>query len=211
MVILALLFSGLLQGQSLSLEQVLSRMDQKGDQLQSMSADILQRKWTDILGEFDQGERGKFYFLRSGGDTYLRKDIEQPSKNVLTIAGSEVLFYQPSLRQAQRYQLGTHKDKTEFLLLGFGSDPAALKEAYEIRLLGQEKIDGRNTYRLVLQPKSKQTAAFFVSIELWVDSEMWVPIQQKLVEPTQDYLLIQFSNIELNPKVSRSLFEVKLP
>lgn len=202
---------GAIQAQSLNLEQVLSRMDERGDQLQSMSADIVQRKWTDILGEFDQGERGRFYFLRRDDTTFLRKDIEQPSQNVLTIAGGDVLFYQPSLKQAQRYQLGTHKDKTEFLLLGFGSDPQALKEAYEIELLGQEDVDGQTAYRLELTPRSKQTAAFFVRIELWVDSDLWVPIQQKLVEPTQDYLLINFSDIELNPDISRSRFEVKLP
>lgn len=211
LILLVFLSVGPLQGQSLNLEQVLARMDENGDQLRAMSADILQRKWTDILGEFDEGERGQFYFLRSGDTTFLRKDIEQPGKNVLTIAGGEVLFYQPSLKQAQRYQLGTHKDKTEFLLLGFGSDPEALKEAYEIRLLGREDIDGRSTYRLELKPRSKQTAAFFVRIELWVDSELWVPIQQKLVEPTQDYLLIQFTDIELNPDISTSRFKVTLP
>lgn len=211
LVFSTLLSTGGMEGQSLTLEQVLSHMDEKGDQLRSMSADIVQRKWTDILQEFDQGERGRFYFLRTDDATFLRKDIEEPSKNVLTIAGGEVLFYQPSLKQAQRYQLGTHKDKAEFLLLGFGSDPEALKEAYEIQLLGQERVDERTTYRLELKPRSKETAAFFVSIELWVDSELWVPVQQKLVEPTRDYLLIQFSDIELNAGLSQSRFDVKLP
>ena len=36
----------------------------------------------------------------------------------------------------------------------------------------------------------------------------WVPIQQKLVEPTQDHLLIRFQDLELNPKLSKGDFNV---
>jgi outer membrane lipoprotein-sorting protein len=40
---------------------------------------------------------------------------------------------------------------------------------------------------------------------------MWVPIQQQLVEPTQDYLLIRFADVELDPELSKSDFDVNLP
>ena len=88
---------------------------------------------------------------------------------------------------------------------------AALKETYEISLIGEEQLGDRTTYQLELKPKSDKVSAFFVRIEIWIDSELWVPVQQKLVEPTQDHLLIRFSDIELNPKLSRSRFDLKLP
>jgi outer membrane lipoprotein-sorting protein len=203
--------SAALRAAELTLEQVLTKMDAVGTDLRSMRADILQKKWTAILEEFDEGEEGQFYFLKEGEDVLLRKDIVEPTKNSLVLKEGKVVFYQPSINQAQKYTLGQHGDKAEFLLLGFGSDKGALEETYEISLIGQETLDENVTYQLELKPKSEKVAAFFTRIILWVDAGLWVPIQQQLVEPTEDFLLIRFDKIELNPKLGKSAFEVKLP
>lgn len=193
------------------LERVLTQIDKVGAGLESIRAEIHQKKWTDILEEYDEGEKGEFYFLKTEKGVYLRKEIEEPTQNSLVIGESEVVFYQPAIKQAQKYNLGRHGDKAEFLLLGFGTDREALKNTYRIDLQGKEKVGDRNTVKLLLEPKSKEVAAFFTEIVLWVDVELWVPIQQKLVEPTRDHLLIRFDNIEINPDLSKSDFEVKLP
>jgi len=199
------------QGPSLTLEQVLARMEQKGAGLTTLTASISQKKWTDILEEFDTGEKGRLSFLKKGGKVFLRRDITQPQETNLVINDGKVTFYQPRIRQAQRYNLGQNKDKAEFLLLGFGSNRAAMKEAYNIRLTGQEKIGNRTTYLLELSPKSQKVSAFFSQIVLWVDSERWIPIRQKLVEPNRDYQLIDFDEVQINPPVKEATFELKLP
>ena len=212
LVISSLVGSSCLLGQpSLSLDTVLSKMDGKGATIRSMSAGISQTKWTDVLEEFDQEESGRFYFLRQSDGVYLRRDITEPQKHSLVIRRSILLFYQPRIKQVQKYHLGRNQDKAEFLLLGFGNKKAALKEAYTIRLLGQESIGEDQTYLLELTPKSKQVSAFFSKILLWIDSHLWVPIQQKLMEPTGDYLLIRFTNIRLQDGISSSRFELILP
>lgn len=200
-----------LSAQTSSLEEVLAKMDQEGAGLRSMSARITQKKWTHILEEFDKGESGYFYFLRERDQVFLRKDVLTPQENTLIIRQGTVWFYQPRIKQAQRYNLGRNRDKAEFLLLGFGSNQEALKETYKIQLLKQESIDGRQTYVLELTPRSDQVSAYFSKIVLWVDAALWVPIQQKLVEPNHDYLLIRFDDIKLNDRISRSRFDVKLP
>ena len=154
----------LLSAQDATLDDVLSRMDAVGAKLKSMSAQIHQKKWTAILEEFDNGESGRFTFLKTGQGVFLRKDIDNPTSSTLVIKEGKVIFFQPSIKQAQIYNLGGHGDKAEFLLLGFGSDKQALSDTYEIRLLGQEKVRDRNTYRLELKPKSENVAAFFVRI-----------------------------------------------
>jgi len=196
--------------QSLTLEEILTAIDQRGATLKSMSSSIHQKKWTDILGEFDQGESGRFDFLKDGEKIYLRRDIVKPQKNSLIIRDGEVLFYQPKIKQLQRYDLGQRADHAEFLLLGFSSNKEALEEAYEIRLGEKEVVGGRETYLLELTPKSKQVSAYFSQIVLWIDVELWVPIQQKLVEHTRDYLLIRFDDIQLNPKIGKSRFDLKI-
>jgi len=197
--------------QSPTLEQILSKMDQSGAGLRSMSCQITQKKWTDILEEFDKGESGRFFFLKKNGKVYLRKDIAQPQENSLVISDGKVTFYQPRIKQAQQYNLGQNKDKAEFLLLGFGSNKEALKNTYAIRLVGDETVRGRACHILELTPKSERVSAFFRQIVLWVDNQMNVPIRQKLVEPTRDYLLIDFDGIQLNPPIADSLFQIKLP
>ncbi len=200
-----------IHAQSPSLEQILSRMDQSGAGLRSMSCQITQKKWTELLEEFDKGESGRFFFLKKNGKVYLRKDIVQPQENSLVISDGKVVFYQPRIKQAQQYNLGQNKDKAEFLLLGFGSNKEALKNAYAIRLIGKETVRGRECHILELTPKSEKVSAFFPQIVLWIDSQMNVPVRQKLVEPTKDYLLIDFDGIQLNAAVPDSLFQIKLP
>ena len=197
--------------ESLTLEQVLTKIDQVGASLRSMSSSISQKRWTDILQEFDQGESGRFFFLKEKDEIYLRKEIDKPQENILIISEGKLLYYQPKIKQLQKYDLGNRRDRTEFLLLGFSSNKQALKEAYQIRLGKKETVEGREAYPLELTPKSQSLSAYFSQIVLWIDTTLWVPIQQKLVEPTRDYLLIRFDDIELNPNISKSRFKLKLP
>ena len=193
------------------LESVLENMDRRGGNLRSLSARIIQQKWTDILEEFDEEERGEFHFLRENEAIRLRRDITEPGVSTLLISDGKGIFYQPLLKQANQYDLGARKDRAEFLLLGFTSSKKALREAYAIRWLGPEMIGGRQTYALELTPRSDKVSAFFSRIVLWVDGRLWVPIQQKLVEPTRDYLLIRFEDVRLNLDLPASRFELELP
>ncbi len=194
-----------------TLDQVLGHIEKRGAQLKSMSAGITQKKWTDILGEYDAGESGTLLFLKQDGKVYIRKDISSPVANHLVINDGRIVFYQPGIRQAQVHEMGGNKDKAEFLLIGFGTSRRALEEAYEIKLVGAEKVAGKETVAIELTPRSDQVSAYFKKIVLWLDTSTWVPIQQKLVEPTEDHLLVSFDQIKLNPKLSKSDFELKLP
>ncbi|MFQ5740332.1 MAG: outer membrane lipoprotein carrier protein LolA [Acidobacteriota bacterium] len=202
---------GTLNGAGMSVGQVLGKIEARGKTLRSMSAKIRQKKWTDILQEFDAGESGRFLFFKKGRKVYLRRDLTSPQESSLVIRDGRLLFYQPAIKQAQKHDLGQNRDKAEFLLIGFGSSRKSLEETYVTRLSGRELLGGHNAYVLELTPRSDRVAAFFSRIVLWVDPEMWVPVQQKLVEPTEDYLLVEFSDIQLNPKISESDFRLKLP
>ena len=186
-------------------------MDRRSGDLRSMSAHIVQKKWTDILEEFDQEERGEFHFLREPGAVRLRRDITEPGRSTLVINDGKGIFYQPLLKQANRYDLGARKDRAEFLLLGFISRKEALREAYSIRWLGPEMVGDRQTYTLELTPRDSRISAWFSRIVLWIDGRLWVPIQQKLVEPTRDFLLIRFEDVRLNLNLPASRFDLELP
>jgi len=197
--------------QTMTLEKLLDRLEEQGAEVKSMSALLEQKKWTDILQEFDEGEFGRFLFLKKKDQVFLRKEIEDPQLSFLVIADSEVVFFQPLIKQAQKYRLGKNKDKAELLVLGFGTTREALEETYEMELLGEEKVGEIQTWILEMIPRSDKVQAFFSKIVLWIDAHRWIPIQQKLIEPTDDYLLVRFSEVQLNPKLSPSDFKLKLP
>src|SRR2546428_1375813 len=202
--------SGLLR--AATKEEILAKMEAAGRKVNNFCAQIFQKKWTAILKEFDRGESGMLWYLREkNGQAFLRKDIVKPINNILIIDKGEVIFYEPRIKQARKYQLGKNKDKAEFLVLGFGSTSSSMTEAYNIRLLGEEKVDGKKTYMLELRPKSEKVAAYFAQIILWVADQVWLPVQQRLVEPNGDYLLIQFSDLKLNPGISKDKLKLKLP
>ena len=132
-------FAGVM-AQTITLETLLDQLEEQGATIKSMAAALEQKKWTDILEEFDEGEFGRFLFLKGKEQVFLRKEIEAPQLSSLVIADGEVVFFQPVIKQAQKFRLGKNKDKAEFLVLGFGTTREALEEAYELKLLGEEKV-----------------------------------------------------------------------
>ena len=211
LALLAWSAAGLAAQDDTTLDMVLSQMEKRGSAITSMSASLEQKKWTAILEEFDEGETGRFLFLKARDAVLLRREITEPQPSSLVIADGQAVFYQPVLKQAHRHHLGKNRDRTEFLILGFGSDRAALEEAYQLRLLGEEELKGLKTYRIEMLPRSESAQAYFSRIVLWIDAQRWIPLQQKLIEPTDDYLLVGFDDIVLNPNLGPGDFKLKLP
>lgn len=200
-----------LQGQD-RLETILKEMEKAGRGITSLKADIHQKKYTVLLKQFDAGESGKIYFRKAkDGGAELRREISKPTPNFLVVTGGVATFFQPVINQVTVRDLGKDKDKAEFMVLGFGATTRALKETYNIRYLGAEKIDGKQVEKIELVPKSDKFKALFASIVMNLDTKRWIPVSNKLTEANGDYLLISFDDISLNPKLKDSLFKLKLP
>ena len=200
------------QGNQGTLEQVLSQMEAVGKSFKSFSANFSQKKYTSVLKEFDTPESGEFYYARGkDGSALLRQEVISPGKRILTIKGGMATVYNPVIKQAQMVNLGKNKDKAEYLALGLGQSPAKLQATFEIEYRGVDEVGSTPCSVLLLKPKSSSVAAYFSAITLWVKKATGVPIQQKLQEPSGDYLLVNFSNEKLNAKIPESKFEQQMP
>jgi len=194
------------------LDAVLKQLEATGKTFKSFSANFVQKKYTAVLKEFDTPESGIFLYARAkDGSALLRQEVSSPAPRILTIKGGVAIIYQPRLKQAQEAHLGKNKDKVEYLALGLGQSPAKLQETFGLQYLGSEYVNGASCSILNLKPKSASAGAFFSTITLWITKSSGVPIQQKLQEPSGDYLLVVFSDEKLNPKISEAKFEQKLP
>ncbi len=194
------------------LESVLKRMDGTSCSIRSFIADITTTKYTAILDAFDPPENGRFFFKRAvDGNALIRLEIVYPGERILTIQNDEVLVYQPNIRSAQTYKLGKGKDKAEYLALGIGQSPTDLKKTYDITYQGSESVRGAACSILELTPRDPKAAAMFSSITVWITDSTGVSTRMKLEEPFDDYLLINFSNEQLNKQVEDSKFRQDLP
>ena len=155
---------------------------------------------------------GEFYYARArDGSALIRQEFNRPGVRILTIKAGVGLLYQPTLNQAQEFNLGKNRDKAEFIALGIGQSPGKLQQNFDIQYVGVENIGADSCSILTLKPKSAATAAYFSLITLWVKKTNGIPLQEKLQEPAGDYQLITFSEEKLNSKIPESKFEQKLP
>ncbi|WP_192868129.1 outer membrane lipoprotein-sorting protein [Calderihabitans maritimus] len=83
-----------------------------------------------------------------------------------------------------------------------------LKE-FEIEVVGQEKVAGRDCYILNLTPK--QDAEFPLGkIKLWVDRESWMPLKQE-IKNDQMQVTMTYKEIRYNVDLDDNLFKFEAP
>ncbi len=194
------------------LQQTLQQMDAVRKKFRSFTARFSQTKYTAILKEFDTPDTGEFFYSRAkDGAVLLRQEATSPGKKILTVKGDQAIFYQPDIKQAQITSLGKYKNLAEYLAIGIGQSPAKLEESFNISYQGSESINGAPCSILVLKPKSASLAAHFSSITLWFKKSNGLPIQNKFLEPSGDYVLLTFLDEKLNVKIPDSKYEQKLP
>ena len=194
------------------LQHVYSQMEAAGRNLHSFYGKIAQKTYTAILKEFGTTETGEFYLARArNGSTMMCRDISSPGKSILTLKGDLATFYQPGLNQATMYHPGKNTDKVaEFLAFGIGKPPTDLQKNYDISYQGEESVGGIPCSVLSMKPKDPKMAKWYSLIFMWVKKSNGIPIQYKMQQPNNDYMLVTFSDEKLNIKIPDSKFEQNL-
>jgi outer membrane lipoprotein-sorting protein len=122
-------------------------------------------------------------------------------------------LFQPSINQAIEGQvsktLNSNSSGAGFLSLFFGGLSQATRD-YQIAAVGDEVVNGRRTTHLRLTPQSGRKG-LYRQIDMWVDNNLWLPTQQRLVEVNQDVTLLKLADIQVNVALPDHLFTQKLP
>jgi len=192
------------------LQRVLRQMDQTAGNFRTTQATFVWNQYQKVVDETDT-QRGTVYFRRAGNETEMAANISDPGppKQVL-FTDSKVEVYQPKIDQVTLYNTGKDHTTVEgFLVLGFGGSGRDMLKSFEVKYIGPEKVDGVDTEKLELVPKSPKGHNIFDHIWLWVDTSRGVSVQQQLFEPSGDYRLAKYSDIQLNQKIPDSAFKLK--
>jgi outer membrane lipoprotein-sorting protein len=193
------------------LQRVLSQLDQTAANFTTAQAAFEWDQYQKVVDEHDF-QKGMVYFRRVGGEVQMVADISDPKppKYVL-FTDSKVEVYQPKIDQVTTYNTGKDRATIEsFLVLGFGGSGKDMLKSFDVSYLGTDKVNGVDTAKLGLVPKSVKVRNNFDHIWLWIDPSRGVSVQQQLFEPSGDYRLAKYSDIQLHQKIQDSVFKLKI-
>lgn len=194
------------------LEEALARLDRAAAGFRGLRAQIRKISFTALVKESDE-ETGRITLFRpKPKDLRMLVEFEQPSPRALAFANNRIQIFYPRLMTVQEYDLGKQGALVDqFLLLGFGTPVRDLRRAYSIRYLGQEAVHGAPADRLELTPLSQEAQQHVKSIEIWVSQADGMVLQQKVNQPSRDYVLVIYSSIQLNPPLTLADVRLNLP
>jgi outer membrane lipoprotein-sorting protein len=195
--------------QAQSLEAALKAMDQAADNFRTAQCDFVWDQYQKVVDDHDY-QKGTMYFRRQGSDVQMAADITAPDKKFVLFTGTLVSLYQPSIDQVTEYNPGKSKaDFESFLVLGFGGRGHDLEKSFDVNYAGMEQVQGVNAAKLELTPKSQRVKSMFQTITLWIDPARGVSVQQEFSEPSGDYRVAKYSNIQVNHKIPGDVFKLK--
>ena len=192
-----------------TLESVLKQLDAQAADFHSLTADLERTKVTVVVND-KSTESGQIFVRR---DDKMRIELTAPDPRTILRDGDNFYIYNPKIHRVEEYNLGKKKSVVDqFLLLGFGTSGASLKETYAITLRGEEALDGRKVILLELLPKTEDVLKQLSKIQLWLDESTWLPLQQQFFETgSGDYFIIRFRNLNRNVRIQDSEFKPHWP
>jgi outer membrane lipoprotein-sorting protein len=196
-------------GQTAStLDAVLSQMDAAAAQFRNAQADFVWDQYQKVVNETDT-QKGKIYFRRNGKEMQMAADIQSPDQKYLLFSGGKIRFYQPKINQVNEYDAGQNRGEIEsFLLLGFGGRGHDLQQQFDVKFDGNEDVNGVKTAKLELTPKLARVKNMFEKIVIWVDAPRGISLKQQAFEPSGDYRITSYSNININTKIPDDVFKL---
>lgn len=185
-------------------------MDSSAASFRSAEADLSSVQYQKVVDETDT-QKGKAYFRRAGKNNLeMALDISSPDKKYVLLKDDRVRLYQPGIDQVTEYNIAKNRADVEGMFaLGFGGRGRDLLKSFDVKLAGDELVQGVRAAKLELAPRSDKVKNMFSLITLWVDPARGISLQQRFDEPSGDYRVAQYSNIRLNQKISDDVFKLK--
>jgi outer membrane lipoprotein-sorting protein len=187
--------------QAATVDEVLTGLQSYWGTIDTFTAHFVQKKRLSLLSG-DVTSRGTFAFKKPG-DIVFRYD--PPDDTVIGIKPGLVTYYFPSLKKAKRIHLPSGTDVPQWMSFGMGpiNDIGALKDAAAVTV-----SEANGVTVLTFAPKDTKEAIKEISVSMRKD---YAPLKVRIVERNGDFTLIEFTEQRVNPPVSDSVFDVKIP
>ena len=88
----------------------------------------------------------------------------------------------------------------------YGEIVKDMLKRYDVKVLGSEKVSGRDCYVIQLTPKGNKS----MEMKMWVDKEFWYPLKiERKMDGTK--FTVEYLNVEFNTGVSDDTFQFTPP
>ncbi len=187
-------------------------MDAAARNFKATEASFVTDQYYKVIKDIDESARqkGKIYFRRERGETEMAADFVEPEKRYVLYSGGKIQVYRYKIDEVNVYDPGKNRGDVEsYLVLGFGGRGHDLLKSYEVKFLGSETANGVTAEKLELIPKSDRFRNIFARIWLWIDPARGISVQQQFFEPSGDYRLAKYSEIQTDAKIPEDVFKLK--
>ncbi len=194
-----------------TLNELLARMDTASASFTGMTANLKQLEHTEILGE-NETQTAVVRLKREKTGISARLDFAEPNRRIVRLNNSTVEVFVPKSKTVQIYDVGKFGQQLDqFILIGFGTSGKDLQHNFTLKLVGPATVGDRKVTHVELVPKSKEALDLFKRADLWIAQDSPYPVQEKIHKNGQDYILINYSDVKINPPLSDKELELKLP
>ena len=178
----------------MSAEQIAKKAEEKYERMEDMKGIMV------LTTEFE-GEKQimeiKFWYKKPN-------KWRSESKDMLTVTNGSVMWlYNKQSNEVIITEL-PEAQKPDF---DYGKIVKDMLEKYEIKLIGEEKVTGRDCYVMEAIPKKEK---FIVKQKLWIDKEFWYPLRIEM-NFGEFNSTIEYKDVEFNTGMSDEEFEFKPP
>ena len=172
--------------------------------IQTMRSQFERRQESELLLE-PEVSRGRFSYA---APDRVRWEYREPHPIDTLIEGETMITYYADLAKAERYAIGQYSERV-FEYLGARGSLETLMNYFELTAEFPD-VEG-DPYHLILLPRYKRVKKRLDSMELWIDPEMFLPVQLRYVLPGGDSTEFTFEDLKINGDLDDSSFQLDLP
>ena len=196
---------------SQGLPQVLARMDRAAAGFKAMTAQVTYITHTDVLNE-DNKETGTATLKKvQADDVQGLVEFVTPDRKTVAFEKHSMRVYYPKINTLQIFDLNKSTDPVRFVLIGFGVSGSELAKDYDVSVLPNDGAIS-NSVHLQLIPKSADAKQYMTKVELWIPEQGDpYPLREKITQPSNDYRLVMYSDLKINPPLKQDALQLKPP
>jgi outer membrane lipoprotein-sorting protein len=198
------------------LQEVLDRMDKAASTFRAMSAHVTYVTHTAILNQDDK-ESGTVVMKKvAPGEVQGLIDFIEPDPRTVQFEKRSLQIYYPKINTVNKWDLGKHGEQLDqFIMIGFGTSGTQLARDYAVKVLPAEKGTSPqdvSAIRLELVPKDGEVTKYVKKLELWIpQTGPPYPVREKISQSSDDYRLVMYSGLEINPTLKPDALQLKHP
>jgi len=187
------------QNEALTLDDVLLRLRTRQATLTTFIADFKQVQKNELFAE-PQISAGTLYFDGLGK---LLMQMRQPEPYFILLSNGKMISGAPGSAPRQKSLPGGKS----FLqrIVDLGQSVEKMKKKFHIQM---NHNPNTNLYGLTLSPLKINRRMPYSEIQAEIDSQIWLPVELKLLEPSGDLVHFAFQFTAINAPLPTDIFEI---